>query len=155
MINKIIILSFILTSYFASGQVLVATEANHLIKMAAKEVRRYTYLRTGQLLGVKSETNIDNQRIIVGTYDAELIRELTELRATEGGFFIKSVDSKYGETLLISGDTKISTLYAAYRYAELIGCRFYLHGDVIPDQKIDLKLTGFDEQGQPTTKDER
>ena len=153
--KKIIIISLVLTSYMVSGQVIVATETNHLIKMAAKEVRRYTYLRTGQLLDVKSDINIDNQRIIVGTHDAEAIRELTELRAPEGGFFIKSINSKYGETLLISGDTKISTLYAAYRYAELIGCRFYLHGDVIPDQKIGLKLTGFDEQGQPTTKDGR
>ena len=123
MMKKIIIISLVLTSYMASGQVIVATETNHLIKMAAKEVRRYTYLRTGQLLDVKSDINIDNQRIIVGTHDAEAIRELTELRAPEGGFFIKSINSKYGETLLISGDTKISTLYAAYRYAELITWR--------------------------------
>lgn len=155
MLKKIIVISLLFTSLYTSGQVIVATEDSPLIKLAAKEVRRYTYLRTGQLLDVISDIKINDQRIIVATHDAPVIQDLSELRAPKGGFFIRSIESKHGEILLISGDTEISTLYAAYRFAELLGCRFYLHGDVIPDQKIGLTLTGFDEQGQPTTKNGR
>ena len=32
------------------------------------------------------------------------------------------------------------TLYAAYRLAEVLGVRFYLHGDVIPDEPMEWKL---------------
>jgi hypothetical protein len=46
-------------------------------------------------------------------------------------------------------------LYAAYRFAEKLGCRFYLHGDVILDTRIPLNLKGFDEKGQPVTRNGR
>ena len=151
----IIIISPLLIALLVSGQVIVTTEESPLIKMAAKEVRRYIYLRTGKLPNFKYDIKKADLAIVVGTHNAVAIREFTELRAPKGGFFIKSIDSKYGKVILISGDTEVSTLYAAYRFAEHLGCRFYLHGDVIPDQKIDLTLMDFDEQGQPTTKNGR
>ena len=49
MIKRIIIISPIFIALLVSGQVIVTTEESPLIKMAAKEVRRYTYLRTGKL----------------------------------------------------------------------------------------------------------
>ena len=155
MIKRIIIISPIFIAWLVSGQVIVTTEESPLIKMAAKEVRRYTYLRTGKLLNFEHDLKKGDQAIVVGTHDAVAIREFTELRAPQGGFFIKSIDLKYGKVILISGDTDVSTLYAAYRFAEHLGCRFYFHGDVIPDQKFDLTLMEFDEQGQPTTKNGR
>lgn len=106
-------------------------------------------------MDILSEPKFNGQNIIVGTHDAPVIQAFSESRAPKGGFFIRSIDSEYGEILLIAGDTEISTLYAAYRFAELMGCRFYLHGDVIPDKKIPLTLAEFDEQGQPTTKNGR
>ena len=97
-------------------------------------------------MNFKYDIKKGDQAIVVGTHDAVAIREFTKLRAPKGGFFIKSIDLKYGKVILISGDTEVSTLYAAYRFAEHLGCRFYFHGDVIPDQKIDLTLMDFDEQ---------
>ena len=51
--------------------------------------------------------------------------------------------------LLIAGGDPIGTLYGAYRFAEHLGVRFYLHGDVVPDRQIALELPALDETRKP------
>ncbi|MHC4146198.1 MAG: malectin domain-containing carbohydrate-binding protein, partial [Planctomycetota bacterium] len=51
--------------------------------------------------------------------------------------------------MLICGGDEFGTLYGAYRFIEHFGVRFYLHGDVLPDKKISLKMPDLDEQGKP------
>jgi hypothetical protein len=141
-----------------NGQVIVyTTSTSELEYLAVKEVRRYLYLRTGKLLKFKEVTEVPDSEdvILIGEDSDPLIQQATDLYAPEGGFFIKS-ENKNGHTILvISGDEPISTLYATYRFAEKLGCRFYLHGDVIPDERIPLNLEGFDEMGQPLTRNGR
>ena len=45
-----------------------------------------------------------------------------------------------GDVLVITGADTVTTLTAAYRFAERIGCYFNLAGDVIPDQKLAYPL---------------
>lgn len=124
--------------------------------LAVKEVRRYTYLRTGVLLPMREVTSIpEGDHILIGSEGHPLLKNYTSNKAPSGGFYIKSLNNNHHTLLVISGDEDISTLYAAYRFAEKLGCRFYFHGDVIPDKKISLDITGFDEQGQPLTKNGR
>ena len=125
--------------------------------LAAKEVSRYIYLRTGKLLNVEKANALyaDDEMIIVAEDSDPLVEAVTSLDAPEGGFFIKSFKKGTQNILVISGDDAISTLYGAYRFAEILGCRFYFHGDVIPDKKIELNITGIDEKGQPVTKNGR
>jgi hypothetical protein len=42
----------------------------------------------------------------------------------------------------------VGTLYGAYRFAEKLGVRFYLHGDVIPDERL-AAVPDVDETGRP------
>ncbi len=51
--------------------------------------------------------------------------------------------------MLVTGGDSIGTLYAAYRFAEHLGARFYMHGDTIPDKRIALKVPKLDEKGKP------
>ena len=37
----------------------------------------------------------------------------------------------------------------AYRLAEHLGVRFYVHGDVVPDGRIPLTMPQLDEMGTP------
>ena len=37
----------------------------------------------------------------------------------------------------------------AYRLAEVLGVRFYLHGDVVPDEPMEWELPTLDERGAP------
>jgi hypothetical protein len=142
----------------AFSQTIVYPEnGSDLELLAAKEVRRYLYLRTGKLLPVKELRSIPNtgDLIIVAADTDPLVDSVTSLNAPVGGFFIISESSSGRTILVISGDDATATLYGAYRFAEKLGCRFYLHGDVIPDAKIPLSVTGYDEKGQPLTKNDR
>ncbi len=140
-----------------SGPVIAYPENSSSLEiLAAREVRRYIYLRTGELLPVRKVSTIPSGEVIlVADNNASLIRSVTSLKAPEGGFYIKSGCGNKRNVLVISGDDPASTLYGAYHFAEKLGCRFYFHGDVIPDKKISLDLLGFDEKGQPVTRNGR
>ena len=43
----------------------------------------------------------------------------------------------------------MAVLYAAYHFAETLGVRFYLHGDVLPDRRIPFVLPDLDETHTP------
>jgi hypothetical protein len=142
----------------AAGQtILFPAQASGLEKLAAKEVRRYLYLRTGCLLSLQQSHALPDSGdlIVVAGHEHPLVRTVSPLKAPEGGFIIKTEENRGRRIMLISGDNASSTLYGAYRFAEKLGCRFYLHGDVIPDARIPLDLQGFDEQGQPVTRNGR
>jgi hypothetical protein len=51
--------------------------------------------------------------------------------------------------VLVAGGDAIGTLYGAYRFAEHLGVRFYLHGDVIPDEPQAFRLPDVKESGAP------
>ena len=50
---------------------------------------------------------------------------------------------------MLTGGDDAGTLYAAYRLAEVLGVRFYLHGDVIPDEPMEWKLPDSGRAGAP------
>jgi len=131
---------------------------------AAKEVRRYIFLRTGtapELDTAAEYSSLPEGDVIVVSENSRDI--ITELKQEYGnvdapdsnnrlGYLIKSVDKGDGrDILVITGADSITTLNAAYRFAELIGCHFNLAGDVIPDQRLSypIPLSGYDEKSQP------
>jgi len=64
-------------------------------------------------------------------------------------YLLKTVPHQGRRVLLVIGGDEIGTLYGAYRLAEHLGVRFYLHGDVVPDVPIPWKLPELDEPGKP------
>lgn len=126
--------------------------ANELL--AAKEVRRYVYLRTGRLLKLTASRSLPpaGDLIMVSASDGSLAKALAPQVGYEpkaGQTLIKSVDRGNRRILVISGADPETTLIAAYRYAERIGVGFDLAGDAIPDARAELDLSGFDEVGRP------
>jgi hypothetical protein len=153
----IVFITLLSYNHVFAQQIVLPNNSSKQEVLAAKEVRRYLYLRTGELLPLNKVESIPNEGaiILVGVDSNPMIKSVSKQTAPAGGFIIKSTVNNNRTILQISGDTPISTLYASYRFAEKLGCRFYLHGDVIPDKKISLDITGFDEQGQPVTKNGR
>ena len=96
------------------------------VQLAAKEIRRYLYLRTGKLWPV-AETG----QGLTLKIDPALAAQ--EYRITSDG---------------ITGGSDLGVLYGAYRYAELLGVRFYLDGDVVPDERLD-ELPALSDTGKP------
>jgi hypothetical protein len=129
----------------ASAQIIVCPpDAPPNVKLAAKEIRRYVYLRTGKLLPI-------------GTPPSPAVSGQTSDRR-DGGVpdaFTLKIDPALGPQEYritaagITGGSAVGVLYGAYRYAELLGVRFYLHGDVIPDERLKELPAVKEETGQP------
>ncbi|MFO7934387.1 MAG: hypothetical protein R6U78_09925 [Bacteroidales bacterium] len=122
--------------------------------LAAKEIRRYVYLRTNQLLKIVETSGLPGSGdiILVATDNHPMVKSLRGSindTAPWSGFIIKSIQSGNRQILVISGYDCQAVVYGAYRFAEHLGISFDLAGDIIPDMKIELDITGFDEIGKP------
>jgi hypothetical protein len=129
--------------------------------LAAKEVRRYVYLRTAKLLPiVRSKDGLlaRTALIVVGQKDRPAVRAITakdaKLASSVGSleaqqYLLRTMNIGNRQAVLITGGDSIGTLYAAYRFTEHLGVRFYLHGDTIPDERIALRIPDLDERGEP------
>jgi hypothetical protein len=115
-----------------------------LEQLAMLEVRRYAYLRTGHLLSESGLSQEPNMQIIVGRKDRAAVRStakslgiadaVSQLGPEE--HLVTCIHSGDGSaTVLIAAGSAIGVLYGAYQFAEQLGMRFYLHGDVCPDSK--------------------
>ena len=121
----------------ATRPVIVCPEnASPQVKLAAKELRRYVYLRTGELSPISSTAPI---------VSIPSIRLTRDLRLTPQEYRLESS----GESLEIAGGSDIGVLYGAYAYAEKLGIRFELNGDIIPDRTIPLRIPQLDETHKP------
>jgi hypothetical protein len=114
--------------------VLTGPQATALEQLAAREVRRYAYLRTGRLLPLG--TNSAAGAAILLQIDPALDKQQYRLRTQ-------------GAVLTLSGGSDVAVLYGAYAFAEKLGVRFQLDGDVVPDTLAPLVLPVLDETHQP------
>ena len=150
-----------------SQQTLIVSpeDASWAENLAAREVRRYIYLRTGQLLPIVHRAAADktadsiivarkDRALVSGTGDAEFTSALSAVPAQ--GYWLKTLPLVGGKipqskarVLVLAGGNDAGTLYAAYRFAEMLGVRFYLHGDVVPDESAEWKLPVLDTREQP------
>ena len=118
--------------------------------LAAREMCRYIYLRTGTLLPVMKSNSPpkDRDSIVVGRKGrAGWGRAGSELRAQE--YMLRTTTEGSRKRVLVIGGDDTGTLYGAYRLAEHLGARFYLHGDVVPDARIRFELPEVNEVGKP------
>ncbi|KAA6350331.1 hypothetical protein EZS27_002297 [termite gut metagenome] len=100
---------------------------------SAQEIRRYLYLRTGKLALIQeiaSAEEIPAYAIVLTKNDGVLHKADVELGPES--YQLKTD----GNRLFITGGSDKSLLYGSYKFAEHLGIRFYLHGDVIPDKRL-------------------
>jgi hypothetical protein len=118
------------------------TEGALMEKLAAREVRRYLYLHTGRLLPVVTESPSGRRdEIVVARNDRLAVKEM----ARRGGFaaeldrlkpqqyLLRTLSDAKRQCLVVTGGDELGTLYGAYRLAEILGFRFYLQDDLIPE----------------------
>lgn len=136
-----------LSAYVAAGaKILCPRDATSLERFAAEEVRRYVYVCSGALLETAEKPN-GKESIFVG----EKSRISVEGTATLGeqDYLLKTVAADGSKRLHLVGGSPSATLYAAYRFAELLGVRFYLDGDVVPDVQTPFRIPDIDERHTP------
>jgi hypothetical protein len=130
---KLIAAILALASASASSAAVIVCSPNAPpnVKLAAKEIRRYVYLRTGEWL-----------RICEAGKGIELKVDPT-LKAQQ--YRLKSE----GDVLSVAGGSPVAVLYGAYAFAEKLGVRFDVSGDVIPDGKPPFAIPVLDETHEP------
>lgn len=108
--------------------------------LAAREIRRYLYLRTEVLLPILACDDLPSHT-----------SGFAVARKGEGDDYRISThhSSEGGKWIRVEGGCDGGVLYAAYRIAEHMGVRFALHGDIIPDQRISLHFPDIEETGVP------
>ena len=107
-------------------------------RLAAKEIARYVYLRLGALPKMASKLPVQG--------DAIVLRREAGLEAE--AFSIQTAQENGRRVWTIAGGSALGELYGAYRLAEKLGVRFYLHGDVIPDTRLE-EMPEVNEKGAP------
>jgi hypothetical protein len=139
----------------------VSCDAAGLEAFAAREIRRYLYLRTGGLARIRAADTVDASRtedlIVVLRHDRSLARQLLTAPAArlslttlgEEDYWLKTLQVGNRRVWLVTGGSDVATLYAAYGLAERMGVRFFLHGDVFPDERLELPLPVLDERHMP------
>ena len=143
-----VLLTLLLLSATAHAQIRIVSPpgASRLETLAAHEVRRYFFLRTGQLLTISTANAMPaGDSIVVARKDRPLVRASVDPGLGAEQYVLKTV----GRAVFIAGADDVGTLYGAYRFAERLGVRFYLHGDVVPDARIAPLLPQLDETGKP------
>ena len=124
----------------------IRQDATPLEALAANEVRRYVYLRTGKLLELRRGPG-GAASIVVTRKDRAMCGELGQELAPQQ-FTLKSASADGTTNYTIVGGDETGTLYGAYRFAEMLGVRFGLDGDVLPDAPL-VSWPGMDETGKP------
>jgi hypothetical protein len=123
-----------------SAVIVCPKEAGFVRALAAREVQRYVYQRTGGLLSIVAAQGTAKGDAIVIAVDKAMPAEQ---------FTLKTQPRDGGRVLTITGGSDVAALYGAYRFAEKLGVRFYLDGDVLPDDLIAFAIPDLDETHKP------
>jgi hypothetical protein len=128
------------------AMIAIRQEATPLEALAANEVRRYVYLRTGKLLDVRRGPG-GKDRVVVTRKDRPMCGEIGQALGPQQ-FTLKTATADGATCWTIVGGDEVGTLYGAYRFAEMLGVRFGLDGDVLPDAPL-ATWPELDETGKP------
>jgi Malectin domain len=116
-----------------------ASGAGRKVRLAAAELRRYVYLRSGTLpLFDFSDAQPSLGTVVVAVKGDSLASHAPAASKVDGlgpeQYALTTAPSTNGGSIwwIVGGDDQ-GVLYGAYRFAELLGVRFYLHGDVVSE----------------------
>jgi len=147
--------------------IFVGGGATKLERLGAAELRRYLYLCTGMLspvVEIGSWAEIDRPGIIItrdaaagfagagagSGFDAAAAARVPKLGPEE--YWLKTVAQRSRRHVLIAGGDALGALYGAYAFLEKQGVRFYLDGDVVPEERSEYKTPDLDETARPLFK---
>ncbi|MDQ1255495.1 MAG: hypothetical protein QG656_86, partial [Candidatus Hydrogenedentes bacterium] len=124
-------------------------DASWMEQLAAREVRRYLYVRTGIFLSISDTLPDRANAVVVARSDRPFARAMGPVEKGGQKYAITTHEGSGRRLVYIVGGGDLGTLYGAYRFAELLDVRFYLHGDVVPDERMGLVLPKVNVQEAP------
>ena len=128
-------------------QIFIPKGASAKESLAASEIRRYIYLRTGELAQINESAEMPTSGKVIVIERKGQNQAPNDLEEEE--YYLKTEKEGNLEKLIVSGGSDQAILYAAYEFAKHMGIRFYLHGDVIPDGKVQLNISNLNIRQKP------
>lgn len=118
--------------------------ASPMERLGALEVRRYLYLRTGEVPALLVKAPASGDVVTVANASKPLVLGLKPQE-----YLLRTTTARGRRLVTVTGGDSAGTLYGAYALCERLGVRFYLHGDVLPDKRIPARLPILNERGCP------
>lgn len=113
----------------------VEKQDSFLMKLAGKELRRYLWLLGEGLIEIRENVPDSGNCIVAAKADSQD-------EVPERGFVIQTKKEEGRTLILLKGWGDIEVLYAVYTYLEMLGIRFYMSGDVLPENTAKNLLFG-------------
>jgi len=174
-VKHVILIGFIAAVLAACGGsgkapvIYFPADASALERFGAAELRRYIYLCTGELATltpIDSLGDVKKEGIVLSPKGRILLGEGAKGAAIEvpaldkipaldpEGYWLRTLKRKRGEArhLLISYGDGAAVLYGVYAFAEKLGVRFSLDGDVVPEERVEFRIPDIDETSRPLFK---
>lgn len=138
----------------------VGSHASARVLLAAHEARRYYYLVTGappEITTWKPGMNPPATAIYISNSGGEsalfppgMMLPATARNLKGDDFWIKTSTRAGTKSHLIIGGSGMGVMYGVFAFAEALGVRFYLDGDVIPDRRVkETDITVKEKTGTP------
>ena len=142
---KLIYISFFLLLpffYIQAGEpqkIQLPENPSRVMTYSAKELQKYIWLRCNKLLPVEEGIPNKHEKYMI-------CLQIDSVSLGQEEYLI----NKQQENLYIHGGSEVALLYGVYTYAEHLGVRFALHGDILPDEKFNKSLFDCPEiKGKP------
>lgn len=123
------LLSFLFLKAEEPQKIQLPKGASRILVYSAKELQKYIWQRCNKLLPI-DEMNLDKKK------ENAFFLQVDSITLEQEEYSIE----KKQENLYIYGGSEIALLYGVYAYAEYLGIRFALHGDILPDGKFEKSL---------------
>ncbi len=141
----------------ANSAIVTPINPSPVEKLAARELRRYLYLATGEWLPLANDQLQGGRNLIVIATKTQMIggrplmEEIKDRAATlaDQQYLIRTLSRGSNQWVMVCGGDDAGALYGAYRLIETLGVHFYLHGDVVPEEKTVFNPTGLSIDGKP------
>ena len=137
----------------------VAEDASSKDVIAAKEVRRYLYLRTGTIIEIKSQNwnsiPANENVILIGSSISTSIQQFFTAKGIAvpslgvEDFYLKTITDGTRKICLITGYDETATLRGAYKLMEKFGVRYSHVEDIVAEGIITLDFPVIDKVYTP------
>lgn len=138
-VSVFLVFSFLHMQAGEPQKILLPKNPSRVMSYSAKELQKYIWQRCDEFLPIE-EVLSDKQK------KSTICLQIDSVSLEREEYSI----AKRQENLYIRGGSDIALLYGVYAYAEYLGVRFALHGDILPDEKFDKSLYACpDIKGKP------
>lgn len=140
----VLLLGGVVRAVGAPPTIVIDAGASDLERLAAREVQRYAWLCARRPMTIEPATlSADGTCVVIATQGRPIVRaalgaEGERVKPLLDGYVVDVRARDEGRLILCRGSDDLNTLYAAYHLVRLLGARFALHGDIVPDAQVDL-----------------